>query len=80
MKKCFEVTENVKKLKFEGELVGHVVTKKYVCWDNHGQNIPNKLEKFSIIGQKKKSLISAFLCFWLLKIENGHWAMYPMKY
>ena len=30
---------------------------------NPGQIILNKIEKFSIIGQEKKSLISNFACF-----------------
>ena len=30
---------------------------------NPGQNICNKIERFSKTGQDKKSLISAFACF-----------------
>ena len=37
--------------------------KKFSCSDNHGQNIWNKIEKSSKIGQDKKSLISSFTCF-----------------
>ena len=35
----------------------------FLCSDNPEQNIWNKIEKSSKIGQKKKSLISTFACF-----------------
>ena len=36
---------------------------KFVALDNSEQNIWNKLEKSSQIGQEKKSLMSTFACF-----------------
>ena len=36
---------------------------KFVCLENPGQNIWNKVDKSSKIGQDKKSLISTFACF-----------------
>ena len=36
---------------------------RFACSDNLWQNILNKIEKSSKIGENKKSLISAFACF-----------------
>ena len=36
---------------------------KVVCADNPGQNIWNKVKKFSKIGQDFKNLLSNFACF-----------------
>ena len=52
LRKCFEVIENVKKLKFEGD------------WTNKpGQNTWNKIKKSNKVGQDKKSAMSIFCQF-----------------
>ena len=43
--------------------IGPRKDQKFVCSDNPGQNIWNKIEKSSKTGQDKKSLISTFACF-----------------
>ena len=41
-----------------------IYDQEFTCSDNPGQNIWNKIEKSSKIGQDKKSLSSTFACFW----------------
>ena len=43
-----------------------------VCTDNPGQNIWDKIEKFTKTGQEKKSLISAFVYFFGCYCQSGN--------
>ena len=50
-----------KKKEFEGDWAE--LRQNFVCLDNPGPDIWNRLEKSNKTGQEKKSLISTFACF-----------------
>ena len=58
---------------------------KFVCSDNPGKNIWNKIKKFSKIGQDKKSLLSSFAGFLnaiskVYFLEGRLESVYPFKF